>query len=97
MPRDQAVEKWRRDRPTQTVFLGGLPRSVEANDVGFDYIYAIHYLYYFAVFAVKQWQCLFYTTDTHYVSMVYAGALYVSICLSQVRMLQKSVNVRSHK
>jgi len=35
VPRIQAVEKWRRDRPTQTVFLGGLPRYTEENDVRF--------------------------------------------------------------
>lgn len=35
MQRDRANEKWRRERPTQTVFLGGVPRFIDENDVSF--------------------------------------------------------------
>lgn len=32
---DRGNERWRRDKPTQTVFLGGLPRYTEESDVRF--------------------------------------------------------------
>ena len=47
MPRDRAVEKWRRDRPTQTVFLGGLSRYIEENDVSFFYVFVLCILYFY--------------------------------------------------
>ena len=69
--RDRASEKWKIDRPTQTVFLGGVPRFVGEDDVRFGVV--IFWLCVLLIFYcdMKQWCCLFIAEYTDHIFSCY--------------------------